>query len=334
MLRILETPMLLYLCYGALGQQFRRRRSYFSSPLTLKPSLSPIIGGVFSNPATQWPNALGRIRFLREHPYFLPCAVSGFIALATFILAALALKEVDTLYHYIFWLLTRSLQTLPSLVAKSNLKNLETASSRDREIRTPDETIETPLINHEERFDYGTITPQSSPFESTTTILENKPTLFNHGLIIIYFNYACLAFLDMSHIVLLPLFYSTSISSGGLGLDPFKIGVALGSFGCVNAILQVRFLGPFIRKFGARKMYLMSFPCFFFCLAPYPIMRYLVQRFGRVNYLVIICMIIQLSFRMSISCSYGTCLYSRLSYPFWSLIPRFYAGCLGAACIW
>ena len=101
MLRILETPMLLYLCYGASGQQSRRRRNYFLSPLTLKSSLSPIIGGVFSSPATQWPNIFGRIQFLREHPYFLPCAVSGFIALATFIIAALALKEVGTLYHYI-----------------------------------------------------------------------------------------------------------------------------------------------------------------------------------------------------------------------------------------
>ena len=331
MLRILETPMLLYLWYGALGQQFRRQRSCLLSPLTVNLSLSPIIGGILSNPVTQWPNVFGRIQFLREHPYFLPCAVSGLIALATFIIAALALKEVGTLYLYIFWLFTRSLQTLSSLVAKNNLERI---SSRDRETRAPDETLETPLINHEERFDYGTITPQPSPSESTTTIPENKPTLFNRGLIIIYFNYACLSFLDMSHVVLLPLLYSTSISSGGPDLDPFNIGIALGSFGCVNAILQLRFLGPFIRKFGARKVYITSFPCFFVCLALYPIMRYLIQHFGRVNYLVIVCMIAQLGFRMSISSSYGTYLYSRLGHPFWSLTPRFYSGYLSAACIW
>ena len=56
--------------------------------------ISYIIGGGLSNPATRWPDTLGRIQFLQKHPYFLPCSVSGFIALATFIIAALTLKEV------------------------------------------------------------------------------------------------------------------------------------------------------------------------------------------------------------------------------------------------
>ena len=57
---------------------------------------SPIIGGVLSNPAIRWPNTLGHVHFLRVHPYFLPCAVSGFIALATFIISFMALKEVSS----------------------------------------------------------------------------------------------------------------------------------------------------------------------------------------------------------------------------------------------
>jgi hypothetical protein len=42
-----------------------------------------------------------------------------------------------------------------------------------------------------------------------------------------------------------PLFYSTSILLGGLGLD--KTGNTFGSFGCVNASVQARFLGQSIR---------------------------------------------------------------------------------------
>jgi len=122
----------------------------------------------------------------------------------------------------------------------------------------------------------------------------------------IYLNYVSLAFLDMSHFVLLPLFYSTSIPLSGLGLDPYRIGITLGSFGFTNAIVQARLLGPLIRKFGARKMYIISFPGLLVCVTMYPIMRHFVQHFGRVNNVIIICMIIQLSFQMLIFSSYGS----------------------------
>jgi hypothetical protein len=198
-------------------------------------------------------------------------------------------------------------QTLPSLVAKRK------AESAPRSTSIPDGTnVETPLINNGESLDYGTTTVQgqSSPSESNSTSPKDKPALFNRGLIIIYLNYASLCFLDMGYTALLPLFYSTSIPLGGVGLDPYYIGITLGSFGCVNAIVQARFLGPAIRKFGARKTYILSFPGLFGGVTLYPIIRYFAQRSGRVNNLVIVCMIVQLSFETSISSSYGTYLFS------------------------
>ena len=167
----------------------------------------------------------------------------------------------------------------------------------------PDGTIETSLINHTESLDYGTT--RVSPPESSTSIPEDKSPLLNRGLVMIYLNLVSLAFLDMGCIVLLPLFYSTSIPSGGLGLNPYNIGITLGTFGFVNAIVQARFLGPLIRKFGARKMYITCFPGLFGCYALYPILRYFSQRYGRVNNLVVVCMIVQLSFQMLVSASYG-----------------------------
>jgi hypothetical protein len=261
--------------------------------------LSPLIGGVFSNPATRWPKTLGRLQFLRVHPYFLPCAISGSIAFTTFIIAVLALKEVCRflmiLYHRIQVVLLIYVQTLPSLVAKKNTSipdELETA-------------VKTPLMNHRESLDYGVTTVQgrSAPSESTAT---NKPALFNRGLIFIYLNYASLSFLEMGYGSLLPLFYSTSIPLGGVGLDPYMIGITMGSFGGINAIVQAIFLGALIKKFGARKMYILSFPGLFACVTLYPIIRYLAQHYGRVNILVIACMIVQLSFQMMIFVSYGT----------------------------
>ena len=178
-------------------------------------------------------------------------------------------------------------------------------------------TIETPLINHGGSLGYGTtiVEVQPPPSESTTTIPTDKPVLFDRGLIMIYLNFAALSFLDMGFSALLPLFYSTSIPLGGVGLDPYKIGIIMGSFGCVNAILQARFLGPSIRKLGARRLYILSFPGLFVCVTLYPIIKYFAQHFGRVNYLVVVCMIVQLSFRMLGSTSFGNYLHSRWFNP-------------------
>ena len=193
--------------------------------------------------------------------------------------------------------------------------------------------METPLINHGESLDYGTTTVQGQ--SSTTSSPKDKPALFNRGLIMIYLNFASLSFLDMGYSALLPLFYSTSIPLGGLGLDPYNIGITLGTFGCVNAMVQARFLGPSIRKFGARKMYILSFPGLFACVTLYPVIRHFAQRFGKVNNLVIVCMMVQLSFQMLIFVSYGTYLYSRWFQVNLALIlsRRFNASCFGAACI-
>lgn len=125
----------------------------------------------------------------------------------------------------------------------------------------------------------------------------------------IYLNSAALSFIDMGHFVLLPLFYSTPIPSGGLGLDPYQIGMSLGIFGFVNAIVQASFLGPLIRKFGARKMYIICFPAHFVCVALYPIMRHLAQGFGRVNNVVIGCMVVQLTLHTVVFSSFGIFIY-------------------------
>lgn len=67
----------------------------------LNPPCSPFMGGVLANPAAKWPDTLGKIALLREHPYFLPCAVAACIALSSFAFAFIGLREVPLL-HKIF----------------------------------------------------------------------------------------------------------------------------------------------------------------------------------------------------------------------------------------
>ena len=179
----------------------------------------------------------------------------------------------------------------------------------------PDATAKTSLINHGERFDYGatdtTEQHQSSSSSNSEYDFSSRPeghasSFLSRGLLFVYLNYAALSFLDMGFFVLLPLFYSTSIPLGGLGLDPFTIGVTFGTFGCINAVIQAKLLGPLIRKYGARKMYMLSCPGLFACFTLYPVMRFFAQRSGRVDGFVIACMMIQLGFNICTYFCYGT----------------------------
>ncbi|KAJ7671510.1 major facilitator superfamily multidrug-resistance, DHA1 sub-family [Mycena polygramma] len=72
-------------------------------PLTwsIGSTIAPLIGGLLANPATKWPDTFGKIEILREHPYFLPCAVAASVALFSFVMAFVGLNE-----------------TLPSIVAR------------------------------------------------------------------------------------------------------------------------------------------------------------------------------------------------------------------------
>ena len=250
---------------------------------------------------------MGRIYYLRQHPYFLPCTTSGFIAFVAFIISFFGLKEV--LIHSILELclcLLDYLQTLPLLVAAQKQCQLNEVASDD--VITPNATSKTSLINHGEIFDYGATDrteQQESSSSSNSEYDSSRPeshasSFLNRGLLSIYLNYAALSFLNMGYYALLPLFYSTSISLGGLGLDLFIIGTTFGTFGFINAVVQAKLLGPMIRKYGARKMYIVSCPSLFVCFTLYPVLRFLVQLSGRVDGFVITCMVIQMGFYMCI----------------------------------
>lgn len=116
---------------------------------------------------------------------------------------------------------------------------------------------------------------------------------------------AFLSFIDMCNFTLLPLMWSTSIPLGGLGLDPLRIGTALGIFGLINASVQVRIMGPVLRRFGARRVFRVSFSSLLFSLAFFPVMKYFAQRAGRVDGIVIGLMVAQLTSQMLLYFAYG-----------------------------
>ncbi|KAF9560743.1 MFS general substrate transporter [Agrocybe pediades] len=255
-------------------------------------TLAPIMGGTLANAASRWPDTFGRIPYIRTHPYFLPCLVAGAYTFVTFVFDCFALKE-----------------TLPSIVAKENAKHQNSASVDE----------ETPLLINIQQDQSNYAASQSSsppPATGLSSTMTSEPTniprnsqphaVLTRPVLLTLANHVCLTFTDMCHYALLPLMYSTPIEYGGLGLDPYHIGIALGAFGLVNAIVQVKTLGPVVRRFGPRRAYRVAYSFLLGIFAMYPILHFLVQRAGRVDGFVIAGIFVQLSFQVMIYMAYGS----------------------------
>lgn len=263
----------------------------------------PILGGVLSNAATRWPDTFGRIAYVKTHPYFLPCFVAAAFSFATFIIVCFALKE-----------------TLPSLVAEEARRKHKNNTSDDILVSTATSKL---IDNGDGTHNYGTentLSSRHSDLSGASTIVgSSKPACLSNEadrkgfkaaltrpILMTLVNHVFLTFLDMCHFVLVPLMYSTPIEFGGLGLDPFQIGVTLGTFGFANSIVQAKFLGRLIRRYGGRDVYRVGFSCILMCFGMYPIMRFFSQRAGGVDGFVVACIVIQLGFQMMIYMAYGS----------------------------
>ncbi|KAG9245270.1 MFS transporter [Calycina marina] len=74
-----------------------RAFSWFSFSNNLGIFLGPFIGGVLSNPATEYPRVFGKIQLLRNFPYALPTLITGVIGALALIATILFTKETLTL---------------------------------------------------------------------------------------------------------------------------------------------------------------------------------------------------------------------------------------------
>ncbi|KAJ7760702.1 major facilitator superfamily multidrug-resistance, DHA1 sub-family, partial [Mycena maculata] len=107
--------------------------------------------------------------------------------------------------------------------------------------------------------------------------------LFVRPIFIALANHGLLAFCHMCNEALLPLFFATPISLGGLGLEPFSIGVIMGMAGFCNALVQLIFGGRLIRWYGPRRMFTVGFCALVVQFALYPLVGLLARRAGRVD---------------------------------------------------
>ncbi|KAJ6577483.1 major facilitator superfamily multidrug-resistance, DHA1 sub-family [Mycena capillaripes] len=225
-------------------------------------TVAPLIGGLLSNPAAKWPDTLGKIEILRDHPYLLPCSVAGSVALVSFAIALVGLNE-----------------THPSIIA------------RRRKNRGPPAETD-PLLPA------APLEPHDGP--------PPLRDLFIRPVFIAVANLGLLHSCHMANDALVPLFFATPISLGGLGLRPYDIGLILGTCGICNALVQAFAGGRVIRRFGPRRILIAAFCALVVEFAMYPVVSLLACHAGRVDTVVRIALACQLSCNFVIYFAYAS----------------------------
>jgi MFS family permease len=89
-----------------------------------------------------------------------------------------------------------------------------------------------------------------------------------------------LAFLDISINALVPLFFHMSIAMGGLGLNPVSIGYIMALYGASTGTFQVLFFSKLVRRFGTRRVFIMTMATFVPAFLIFPLISLVAKKWG------------------------------------------------------
>ncbi|KAJ8597367.1 hypothetical protein M405DRAFT_928127 [Rhizopogon salebrosus TDB-379] len=118
--------------------------------------------------------------------------------------------------------------------------------------------------------------------------MANMPlrSLLTPAIVIPIANYTVMMFLDSSLKALLPLFLSTPIYLGGLGLTPYSIGTWLGFSAVVNGVFQALLFAKIVDWLGPKRLFCVSVSCFVPAMLMFPIMSWIVHARGLVDHAI------------------------------------------------
>lgn len=178
------------------------------------------------------------------------------------------------------------------------------------------------LLDHNSGPNYGTTIPprSSSPTFSEasmdscqyfTDLNDNKDVtlrsvLKSKNMKLIIANFICFAFTERCYYDLTPLFYSTSIETGGLGLSPYHIGLIMSIWGFCNAFFQINVVGRLIRSYGGASVYKFGYVCYLLSLLTFPLSACLARGNGSVGFGAWTVILIQLFFQFFSYMSYSS----------------------------
>jgi len=118
-------------------------------------------------------------------------------------------------------------------------------------------------------------------------------------------SYAFLSLCDIAFRAVCPLFMSTPIALGGLGLSPLQIGNILSVFGVLNGIIQVFFFARIHDYFGSKKVFMAGVASAIPTFLLFPLMNVIAKAQGKVTFLVWFLVYLQVVLSIGMSLSYG-----------------------------
>lgn len=119
-------------------------------------------------------------------------------------------------------------------------------------------------------------------------------------------NYFWLAFVDIALLALQPLFYSTPIHLGGLGMSPATIGLCLGIFGLLDGAVQGLVFPKVVRRVGLKKLFLTCLSCFVPLFTLFPIINHFAREWG-LSPAVWALVVLQLTINCVTEMAFGRC---------------------------
>ncbi|KAI0784273.1 member of major facilitator superfamily multidrug-resistance, DHA1 sub-family [Abortiporus biennis] len=250
--------------------------SYLPIAWSTGQALGPAIGGYLSRPAEQFPEIFGHNQFLKDYPYFLACAVPATFSAVAFLVTFFFLHET-----------VKTPVTLRRLfrmrTSKASLAYQNVASGQDARVGPDAQT--------------STKVDPSKPLPLRDIMVPR--------VLISAFNYAALALVDIMLRSVQPVFFSTPIHLGGLGLPPYKIGRVLSIFGIFNGLIQIFFFAKIHDRYGTKRVYLVGLASALLVFASFPVINMLARAEEGHSFIVWAAVGFQILTSIIINFSYG-----------------------------
>ena len=144
--------------------------------------------------------------------------------------------------------------------------------------------------------------------------------LLSRDVVVACVNYSFLVLVDISFRTLQPIFLSTPIAVGGLGLDPPAIGTVMSFTGSMSGMFTVLFFPWMVDRLGVKLVYMIGITAAVPCFSLFPIMNYLargsIESSGELGLEVWVAVWLQVTMAVLVCTCYGTSTPLKpLSYP-------------------
>jgi hypothetical protein len=237
---------------------------------------------LLARPAERFPDLFGENVFLKEYPYFLPCAIPATFSLIAWLVTFFFLKE-----------------TLPAPISISRLFNIRKKLTQNA-IGSTDPYVSTvPRQNTKTVQNFNDDCPQAEGPLPLRSLLTPR-------VLIAAGNYASLSLVDIAFRAIQPVFLSTPINLGGLGLPAPSIGTLLSGQGILNGLFQVFFFAKIHDRWGSKKTFIAGISTAIPAFIMFPIANALARTQGY-SIAVWVAIALQTTSGILLNLSYGQC---------------------------